>query len=288
VIARGGPGGFGARARRAAELGGPGPATGPLAVLSAALDHQGRRSQAGEVARAAAAIVHDLPARRLGGTAPWLAIDAAAGPIAVETREAAATIVQRERGLPEPLTSAAAWISQWPAELDDAVAAWLDDPSLVEPRLAAWIRVGAAPVLELGAANVRMSSRDEWSGAACPLCGDVAQCAAIVEESDALLQGAPRYLICGRCASWWPFSRVTCPTCGEEDSRRITPCVSDRWPWARVDGCDSCRTYVKTFDLRIDGAASVVPLVDDLATVALDLWAIEAGFRRSALSMAGV
>ena len=47
---------------------------------------------------------------------------------------------------------------------------------------------------------------------------------------------------------------------------------------ARIDACDSCRTYIKTIDLSRDGLA--VPTVDDLASLPLDLWARERGYHR--------
>ena len=45
-----------------------------------------------------------------------------------------------------------------------------------------------------------------------------------------------------------------------------------------MDGCNSCGVYLKTIDASKDGA--VVAEVDDLATLTLDLWAREHGYRR--------
>jgi formate dehydrogenase maturation protein FdhE len=281
---RGGPGAFGARAARAAELAGPGPAAEPLAFLAGVLEHQLARSDATDVIEAAADAGGELTARRLGGSAPWLRLEASAPTIAAETLRAVEALGSRA-ATPGSLRDAGDLLRNEP---DGLVRDWLDDPTLVDPRIAVWIRIGAGPILERAAGNARLPSREEWAGAACPLCGDLPQCSAIVEESDALLQGAPRYLICGRCASWWPFPRATCPSCGEDDSRRVGPFVSDLWPWARMDACDTCHAYVKTFDLRIEGAKDVVPLVDDVGTPALDVWASDAGLHRPILSFAGV
>ncbi|MGH2789168.1 MAG: hypothetical protein ACRDJV_14890 [Actinomycetota bacterium] len=46
----------------------------------------------------------------------------------------------------------------------DLVEGWLDDPSLLEARIAAWIAVAAGPVLELAAAALKPLSKEEWSG----------------------------------------------------------------------------------------------------------------------------
>jgi formate dehydrogenase maturation protein FdhE len=248
------------------------------------LEHQRARSDATAVIEGAADASEELMARRLGGSVPWLRLDGTVPRITAETIRAVEALAPRA-ATPGTLRDAGDLLRDQPDEL---VRSWLDDATLVDARLSVWIRIGAGPILERAAANARLASREEWAGGACPLCGDLPQCSAIVEESDALLQGAPRYLICGRCASWWPFPRATCPSCGEDDSRRVGPFVSDRWPWARVDACDTCHAYVKTFDLRIEEAKDVVPLVDDVGTPVLDVWAADAGLHRPMLSFAGV
>ena len=45
---------------------------------------------------------------------------------------------------------------------------------------------------------------------------------------------------------------------------------------------------MKTFDLREEGGISLLPLVDDVATVSLDLWAHDQGLSRHLVSFAGV
>ncbi|MGH2736580.1 MAG: hypothetical protein ACRDKZ_13450, partial [Actinomycetota bacterium] len=48
------------------------------------------------------------------------------------------------------------------------------------------------------------------------------------------------------------------------------------------------RARILAFDLRKKGGAEVVPLVDDVATLVLDVWAHEQGLRRPIVSFAGV
>jgi FdhE protein len=110
----------------------------------------------------------------------------------------------------------------------------------------------------------------------------------IAEESGEFLGGSPRSLVCARCATWWSYPRATCPACGEDDPTRVTPFVQSDDRRIRIDACHTCHRYVKTFDLRETGAGAVVPLVDDVATMALDLWARERGFERPSSSLAGV
>ena len=59
-------------------------------------------------------------------------------------------------------------------------------------------------------------------------------------------------------------------------------------PAARYDGeeCGSCRTYVKAIDLREVGLA--VPVVDELASIDLDLWAVEQGLSKLHTNLLGM
>ena len=196
--------------------------------------------------------------------------------LAEETRQA---IESLESVAPEPMHGAASVID---AAL---VEEWLANRE-VGASVSMWLRIGSAPVLEAVAQSFVISA--DWTESDCPVCRGIPQVSAIVEESDEFMQGSPRYLICSRCAYWWRFARATCPTCGEHDPKNLGSFRAEAWPWARIDNCESCRSYIKTFDLREQGAGPVVPLIDDLATIALDLWAQDQGSNRSAASFAGV
>lgn len=52
---------------------------------------------------------------------------------------------------------------------------------------------------------------------------------------------------------------------------------AEAWPAVRLDACDAC-AYLKSVDLTVDGQA--IAVVDDLATLALDLWAAEHGVHK--------
>ncbi|MGH2748996.1 MAG: formate dehydrogenase accessory protein FdhE [Actinomycetota bacterium] len=285
----GGPGEFERRGTRARALQSSASAAVPLAVLAAVLDHQRVRAASPNVQPAVAAVASAALPNRLLDRFPLLDLPPAADPIANELGAAVADLTGDGSPVPAPLAEAGADLVHTNRhEQEELVATWLDDPALLDPRLALWIAVAAAPILESAAARVEPPSREDWTGRACPMCGDAPQCSAIVEESGGFMQGAPRYLICGRCASWWAFPRAVCPSCGEDDSRRISSYATDEWAWARVDACDTCRSYIKAFDLREKGSRDVVPLVDDVATLALDLWAHETGLERPRVSLAGV
>jgi FdhE protein len=54
----------------------------------------------------------------------------------------------------------------------------------------------------------------------------------------------------------------------------------------RVEACESCRCYLKSVDLTVNGLA--VPVVDELATVALNLWAEESGYVKLETNLLGL
>ena len=57
-------------------------------------------------------------------------------------------------------------------------------------------------------------------------------------------------------------------------------------PSARIEACDTCKRYVKSIDLSLD--ARPIPEVDDLVTLALDLWAVDQGYQRIEPGLAGI
>ena len=111
-------------------------------------------------------------------------------------------------------------------------------------------------------------------GARCPFCASAPVAAALREEG----QGARRTLVCSLCFTEWDYLRIQCPACEENRFDALPVYIADVPANARIDACDSCRTYIKTIDLTKDGLA--VPAVDDLASLPLDLWARERGYQR--------
>jgi hypothetical protein len=293
---RGGPGDFAGRLARAEQLlagpGGSGGAAGPLTLLASVLRFQAGRVAAPAVVAAAGAVASGAELRLAAGRFPLLDLAAAIAPVSADLPlavEALTGPAGTGAGLPDQLTSAAMALTGGSGEQRDAlVEAWLEDPAGPEAVLAFWVRVAAGPVLEAARAQVAMPSREEWTGGACPACGGLAQASVIAEESGEFMGGSPRSLVCGRCAGWWSFPRAICTWCGEGDPRRLPSFVPDERRAVRIDGCETCGTYVKTFDLREAGGVELVPLVDDVATVSLDLWANDQGLSRHLVSFAGV
>ena len=126
-------------------------------------------------------------------------------------------------------------------------------------------------------------SGDRGARAACPHCGD-APVAAVLRDLPETR--GRRTLLCSLCLSEWTFPRTRCPACGEERPDRRPHHVSESWPHVRLEECGSCRTYLKAIDLREDGLA--VPVVDELASVELDLWAAGQGLSKRRKNLLGL
>ncbi|HEY1342855.1 MAG TPA: formate dehydrogenase accessory protein FdhE [Bryobacteraceae bacterium] len=116
----------------------------------------------------------------------------------------------------------------------------------------------------------------------CPRCGSKPVAAVLRPEGE----GGKRFLLCSLCLAEWEFRRLVCPHCGEESHDKLPVYTAGEFPHIRIDACDSCRVYLKTIDLTRDGLA--VPEVDEIASVALDLWAREKGYTKLQTNLLGI
>lgn len=118
----------------------------------------------------------------------------------------------------------------------------------------------------------------------CPRCGGAPTLS--VRRPAPESEAAARFLLCGLCGDEWPFVRIKCPSCFEEDPAKLPSFQSEQHPGVRIEACDTCHRYLKAFDLSVDGRP--LPEVDDLASVAIDLWAQEEGYTRIEPGIAGI
>lgn len=108
----------------------------------------------------------------------------------------------------------------------------------------------------------------------CPFCNRKPALGILRQQGD----GGRRSLLCGFCLTEWEFRRLICPGCGEEDHAKLPVYTAEELPYIRVECCDACHTYIKTIDLTKNGLAD--PLVDELASIPLNLWAEEHGYAK--------
>lgn len=118
--------------------------------------------------------------------------------------------------------------------------------------------------------------------ATCSVCASKPLCAVLRDQH----HGARRSLICSLCMHEWSFLRVACPACAEERFESLPVFTTENIANVRVDTCNACKHYVKTIDMTKDGLA--VPIVDELSTVSLDLWAKENGYFKLCPNLVGL
>src|ERR1700688_1056829 len=200
---------------------------------------------------------------------------------------------------PAPLTQAAAALARkGPAGWQHAIENfWHDELELSGPvddaeqfqvgdlngpirseRLLAWVFL--QPYAEYLADHREIQIAD-GTPLTCPLCGAKPIVGVLRREGDA----AKKSLICMLCAHEWAFRRIYCPACGEEREPQMAFYSAPEIAHVRADVCDTCHTYLKCIDLTKTGLA--IPVVDELATIPLDLWAREHGYAKLQINLLG-
>jgi len=112
-----------------------------------------------------------------------------------------------------------------------------------------------------------------WQPGYCPVCG--------AWPLMAELRGVElaQFLRCSACGSGWRSRRILCTYCGNDDFRDLrTLQVEDELRF-RLAVCERCKGYLKIGNAFDPPPAELLPL-DDLASVHLDVAAIERGYRR--------
>jgi FdhE protein len=112
------------------------------------------------------------------------------------------------------------------------------------------------------------------NSATCPVCDSEPVVGVLREEQ----LGAKRTFICSLCAWEWDFPRLVCPGCGEDRNDALAVFTSEYFEHVRVEACDTCKSYIKAVDLTKHGLA--IPVVDELASLPLTLWALEHGYTK--------
>ncbi len=138
------------------------------------------------------------------------------------------------------------------------------------------------PVAEaLAERNIRQAKDEHQTS--CPQCGHLPLVGMIRDEVE--VKGR-RLLVCSLCATEWSFRRSTCPNCEENDPAKLSYHENETLPHLRIEECQSCGVYMKSVDLRQLGIA--VPLVEDIASVELDIWAQEQGLQKIERNLLGL
>lgn len=134
------------------------------------------------------------------------------------------------------------------------------------------VRETLHPVLEIYAEALQpLLPQEGWENGHCPMCGEPPALAMLAGDT------GKRFLICGDCATRWPFPRTACPFCRNTDQEGLSYLFIENDDKYRIDVCDACRHYLKTVDLRsMDRPVDFE--VEDLITLHLDMIAMENGY----------
>ena len=118
---------------------------------------------------------------------------------------------------------------------------------------------------------------EQWMQSYCPICGSGPSMAQLVGMDP----GRRRLLVCGCCRTHWQFRRIGCPFCENANDHRLSVLAIEGERQLRIDYCDSCSGYLKTYD----GEERESVMLADWTSLHLDLLAKGRGLKRLATSL---
>lgn len=98
--------------------------------------------------------------------------------------------------------------------------------------------VGMAKAIKTGDVGPK-----RWIEPYCPICAGLTDMASLSQETGA------RTLLCSQCDCEWPYRRIGCPYCRNDDAKTIHYYSDDSGIY-RLYSCDECGKYLKTVDHR--------------------------------------
>jgi FdhE protein len=163
---------------------------------------------------------------------------------------------------------------------DDGMLAAFGDHTPDAPRTLSFL-VQSSLMPSLQAVSLRLmpewAAAKTWPHGHCPVCGSLPLIGALEGR-----QGR-RYLWCSFCGAYYRVPRLPCPLCLEQDNAKLPYYTAQDEPGFRLNLCASCNNYIKTADFRELDRVSL-PLLDDLESLSLDMYARKEGFTRPTLS----
>jgi FdhE protein len=137
------------------------------------------------------------------------------------------------------------------------------------PVLGLLLRLSLRPALiAIAQAVLKQLDLSQWHYGHCPVCG------AMPRLADLSGEGGKRRLHCSLCEAAWPYQRLRCPFCENDNREELVYFRAEKEEGLRVDLCGRCNHYLKTIDLRELAGPIIVPL-DDTATWHLDIIAVK-------------
>ena len=155
---------------------------------------------------------------------------------------------------------------------DKAIAAFAAERHLEETslRLLGWEIIAALVPAEANDASVW--EEIGWKRNYCPVCGRQPVLAVLRKEQE----GRARFLVCDGCHTVWPYARVGCAYCGNEDLKKMHILEPEGEEAMRLDVCDECHAYLKTYQGKDENGEEEI-YRHDWATLHLDILGAERG-----------
>jgi FdhE protein len=113
-----------------------------------------------------------------------------------------------------------------------------------------------------------------WDRGYCPVCGSWPAVAEVLHGRHALR--------CSFCAAAWTLSSYRCIYCSNDGETFVTAAPDPEQPGRRIQMCGACGGYLKVLELT-EPAEFPLAAVDDLASMDLDMIAMERKYMRPAL-----
>ncbi len=140
---------------------------------------------------------------------------------------------------------------------------WMLAQNALKPALLEWSRQ-LAPL----AKGIR------WDRGYCFICGASPTFGELRGNAQA------KHLRCGQCGADWPFSRLQCTYCGNEDHAALGLLyVESEREKRRLEVCNKCSGYLKVI-ASFSATRPEMLVIEDLATLDLDYVAQEKGYSR--------
>ena len=133
-----------------------------------------------------------------------------------------------------------------------------------------WMKTG-------GSAFDAWRDEEQWLRRYCPMCGSLPAMAQLVGVDP----GRWRLLSCGCCSTRWRYRRIGCPFCESADDHQLSALAIEGEKYLRIDYCQFCRAYLKTYD----GEGDETLFLADWTSLHLDVIARDRGLKRLASSL---